>query len=273
MEEDRDRISSLPLELKVEIFSRIPLNHLISLKRVSKRWHEEINSHEFTKLHLHHQSLIPSSNGAPHLLLVGHRSSSASFFSFAFSSASNRLVLKKTTLSSPPHFKTTPHEFVGSCNGLLCFQEKYLGFFWVFNPATGADRVIPPPIQCSHNAGFGYDCRSDDYKVLSIAPYKGAHIHSMKKGSWKPVFSIDMLRRFICSMQPCMVIVHNMLYWVTSNEEDNSTIVSSFNLSTEEYDELAPPDEMLNPTDVELVVLNGSLLIINITIMLSLIHI
>ena len=71
---------------------------------------------------------------------------------------------------------------VASCNGLLCFSDKSLNIIYMWNPATSDTPKSLPlhPFQDPHSlqvdtVGFGFDRRSNDFKVLTISHVRSSH--------------------------------------------------------------------------------------------------
>uniref|UniRef100_A0A2N9GW05 F-box domain-containing protein n=1 Tax=Fagus sylvatica TaxID=28930 RepID=A0A2N9GW05_FAGSY len=67
---------------------------------------------------------------------------------------------------------------VGSVNGLVCLHDTYWHHVLIWNPATGETKVLPgnrldyiPMDYCfgSTDVGFGFDAKTNDYKVIIVA--------------------------------------------------------------------------------------------------------
>lgn len=67
---------------------------------------------------------------------------------------------------------------VGSCNGILCLANDnwcYPSHFYFWNPSTRKSVKLQMPIHTfktfstyDHTHGFGFDCVTNDYKVVRI---------------------------------------------------------------------------------------------------------
>jgi F-box interacting protein len=107
---------------------------------------------------------------------------------------------------------------VASCNGLLCFSDHILNIIYLWNPAT-SDTPKSLPLHPRHpfhlfqnphglqldTVGFGFDRRSNDFKVLSISHVRDyddstcyfndtAHfqpkVYSLSTGTWRQLLDL-----------------------------------------------------------------------------------
>ncbi|KAL2935829.1 hypothetical protein RDABS01_018947 [Bienertia sinuspersici] len=144
-------------------------------------------------------------------------------------------------------------KLVGSCNGLLCVGSgRYLNRYFIFNPVNaGSFRIVPfahnilsyssyIPAHLSIVSGFGYDEKSDDYKIVYVwenpfCPYTfNGLIYSLKSGSsWKPLNNLPN-----GEVTDCFGVLNNCLHFV----EKNNNVVFSFDLHTECWNEVHLPD-------------------------------
>ncbi|XP_056694753.1 F-box protein At3g07870-like [Spinacia oleracea] len=256
----------LPLELESNILERIPVEPLLCLNCVCKRWRDEIKSPYFIKSHTG-QFQIHNANSTSFILF-----SRSHLYSTNFHNNSTTLKLKKLVRNFIPSYFT----MVGSCNGLLCFKRVDLNNIrlLVCNPITGTtlNNVIVP--NCGnyswhHMIGFGYNCMSDDYKIFYSFPLGDGHVvsegiqpakswvYSFKKNSWKriqpPPHSYNLSLRMVTS--------NNVLYWIGVKPNTYDNCIFGFDLETEEYHEIIMPDFCLSP--YELVNLRGCLHFVN----------
>lgn len=153
-------MGTIPLDiLSNGILPRLPAKSLMRFKCVSKTWLALIPSHEFIQRQLSY-ALTSSTNDL--FILTGNDSCLYSC----------SLDLPEAPAVKLPSFGIEP-SVVGSCNGLLCIQIYRPYCLVLLNPSTGSYRKIPsllPPRRCSAlSFGFGYDSRTDDYKVVRLA--------------------------------------------------------------------------------------------------------
>lgn len=162
--------------------------------------------------------------------------------------------------------------FLGSCNGLLCLTKGimsgyYLGIWdsidiFLFNPSTREYRNLPTHYYFDASGGhyktvfgFGYDCVSDDYKVVHIFQcmdddrHDGFAICSLKSNSWRRIMNFPY---YVCCNAK-NVFINGALHWVVTLERQTEGFVISdfnvdarivsFDLATEEY-RLVPQPEI-----------------------------
>ncbi|KAK7347490.1 hypothetical protein VNO80_22021 [Phaseolus coccineus] len=167
---------NLPEELIMEILSWLSVKSLMRFRCVSKTWNSLIFHPYVVKSHLGRSSR----NTRVVLKLKDLNDEACTLLSFC---SIPRLI--QNPASSFDDSRQHPVKFfIGSCNGLLCLHdslsidecEEHWVHFW--NPAT---RILSEPSPClrlhSHvyrtksccmKFGFGYDDRSDTYKVVAI---------------------------------------------------------------------------------------------------------
>ncbi|OMO85476.1 hypothetical protein COLO4_21605 [Corchorus olitorius] len=137
----------VPLEITEEILSRLPMKSLSRFRCVSKQW----------LLHINQRSTKTLVN------IVNNQLCSVDLKTLDIT---NHDCLSTTQLPDI--------ELVGECDGLFCLHSRKTDTTILWNMSTGECRTLPPvpPYYCYnyelHMVGFGYDPRSDDYKVLRI---------------------------------------------------------------------------------------------------------
>ncbi|KAL3629189.1 hypothetical protein CASFOL_026411 [Castilleja foliolosa] len=138
--------------------------------------------------------------------------SDVNYFSTLYTDNNGRSfsVKKNYCFTNHLHKHSYPSSIVGSCNGILCLVDNYeKGNTVLWNPATDELKSLPPSsIECPPDAaytkfttrGFGFDARSEDYKVLRHVTnglvydddsYKAtivqSELYSLKNDSWRPL--------------------------------------------------------------------------------------
>ncbi|XP_026409943.1 F-box/kelch-repeat protein At3g06240-like [Papaver somniferum] len=106
-------------------------------------------------------------------------------------------------------------EVVGSCNGLICILINY-SFLYIWNPATNEYKILPETPDMNYywketlgTYGFGYDCNTDDYKVVKF---------------W--------------------VLFNGALHWLVARHDDeDSNLLISFEINSKKFNELQLPKE------------------------------
>ncbi|XP_074314375.1 F-box protein CPR1-like [Silene latifolia] len=148
---------------------------------------------------------------------------------------------------------------ITSCNGLLCIFDSMLNSILLGNPSTLSYQMLPGPKSFdiykdwpkvrARYLGFGYDDKSDDYKVVRIVTFMQRYAHStfmvysLKSASWKQIEGLPSNYHFIrnnnsynnrCDFNTC---VNNSLHWIVVEKNPNqSTLIKTilkFDLTSE----------------------------------------
>jgi F-box interacting protein len=151
---------------------------------------------------------------------------------------------------------------VGSVNGLVCLHDTYWHHVLIWNPATGETKVLPgnrldyiPMDYCfgSTNVGFGFDAKTNDYKVIIVAttihevhhPYLQlpltswcqGEVYSLNSNSWR---RIDRICADIHTDENCRTYTNGMFSWYGSC--DKGYCLWSFDISNEVFLTTPLPD-------------------------------
>ncbi|CAF2187172.1 hypothetical protein BRARA_G02576 [Brassica rapa] len=170
---NKRRTYVVPLDLQIEILSRLPSKSVVRFMLVSKSWQEIISSKSFIRLRSLTQPLR-------FLLALHDRDNqtgrlSCSFFSSSSLSSSSPLI--STTFLSritfPLRRASYPSYYV---NGLINVGEI------ICNPCTGKTISLPKLVKTTATSKprlarrfFGYDPVNNQYKVLCITPDLAGH--------------------------------------------------------------------------------------------------
>ncbi|XP_059440359.1 F-box/kelch-repeat protein At3g23880-like [Corylus avellana] len=172
--------SYLPEEVVVNILGSLPPKSLFRFRCVCKTWRTLVGNPDFFTPNSINQSILPDPNCAAAPLLLFEPRSRFSKFNYKnifYFLSGDTLERHSLELSTNQAFK-----IVASCNGLICLHEHYEKIY-LWNPATSeAIKPLPrlPPWQYETGArmkfcailitvGFGFDRRSNDFKVLRIS--------------------------------------------------------------------------------------------------------
>ncbi|KAJ0256170.1 F-box domain-containing protein [Hirschfeldia incana] len=170
---NKRRTYVVPLDLQIEILSRLPFKSVVRFMLVSKSWQEIILSKSFIRLRSLTQPL--------RFLLALHDKDdqtgriSCSFFSTSSLSLSSPSI--STTFLSRITFPLRSDSYPGCyVNGLINMDEI------ICNPCTGKTTFLPKLVKTTAASRatptsrfFGYDPVSDQYKVLCIIPNLAGH--------------------------------------------------------------------------------------------------
>ncbi|XP_010548783.1 PREDICTED: F-box/kelch-repeat protein At3g06240-like [Tarenaya hassleriana] len=141
---------------------------------------------------------------------------------------------------------------VGSCNGLLC-TTNVAGDVFLFNLTTGESKRIPGVLDlltlgservrvCGF--GFGFHAITDDYRLVALVmgDVLNASVYSLKTDSWKRVGD----SRYEYDDDDTSydgLLVNGAIHWVARHREDGRRVVVAFDLTTEQFFDMAFPDE------------------------------
>ncbi|KAL2936775.1 F-box protein CPR1 [Bienertia sinuspersici] len=247
-------MGSLPIDVISDILARLPVKYLLRSKSVCKSWFTLITSKHFINFHLRLNTLSSSDK----LLLFS--SSDHSLYSVTFDSLESPPTKLSYFSDNGPSFSG----FGGSCNGLLlCFSndnnnnDASNNDVYLVNPSTFQYRKIPklkvPKSHVCVNYGFGYDHKTDDYKVIRIVilvygcedgPVFNARevmVYSLKANSWRFIEEKISDYATLASRNGALVNNHllHWMFWCISKKEHR---ISSFNLCNEQWSEIPMPD-------------------------------
>uniref|UniRef100_A0A7N0TQ79 F-box domain-containing protein n=1 Tax=Kalanchoe fedtschenkoi TaxID=63787 RepID=A0A7N0TQ79_KALFE len=193
---------SLPDDIIFDILSRLPVRSATRFESVCKCWHSLIRSRIFIEMHLRsglqtidRLQLWFSVHPCGFLFRYRNIVRSLNFVTqknvvwLAPSSSPN---LYSLFLPPPYSCRSVYNFFMGSCNGLLCFNLQGRSMLnlqpFMWNPATGAFRFMSEddvsavdvcdktPLKLKGSCfifcyGFGYDSSIDDYKIVRLVQY------------------------------------------------------------------------------------------------------
>ncbi|XP_039156295.1 F-box/kelch-repeat protein At3g23880-like [Eucalyptus grandis] len=158
-------------DILIEILLRLPAKSLMRFKCVGKRWRSLISNPGFAKSHLQRlmaRDLIPSQRI---FKTSPFESIDYELHDGGIGGDDDLAVVKVHELRiGDPYWEP---ELVGSCHGLVCLLVP--GRFFLYNPTTKESRNFPCSDLVQQDAlvnGFGYDPRSDDYKIVQAGGLK-----------------------------------------------------------------------------------------------------
>ncbi|KAK9016734.1 hypothetical protein V6N11_079228 [Hibiscus sabdariffa] len=153
---------------------------------------------------------------------------------------------------------------VGSCNGLICVQLFYYGeydlSFLLWNPSI-QKYISLPQMKFSKivflNVGFGFDSRTNDYKLLTFGVDKyGSRIEpslfSLNGNCWKSVTAVYPSYGFVPQMS--LPFVNGTVHWLGYQEKNDggySRAILGFDLCAEEFFEIKLPESLFGLSHVD----------------------
>ncbi|XP_050210881.1 F-box/kelch-repeat protein At3g06240-like [Mercurialis annua] len=162
----------IPQEVLTEIFLRLPVRSILRCRCVCKLWYSLISNPNF--IFLHSKQITYSKNNNTGYLLMRHYSRTNKKESFTLHLDDDDLFSHEyQNLDFPLRSSWDYFEIVGSCNGILCLTDNHshmLKRIVLWNPSIGLSVTLP--LQriryrvLNVVLGFGYDSRTNDYKVV-----------------------------------------------------------------------------------------------------------
>ncbi|XP_058213105.1 F-box protein At3g07870-like [Rhododendron vialii] len=170
-------IFHLPIDITLEILSRLPVKSLLRFKSVCKNWNALIKSPDFISKHLRTHPTLGST-----FPLVTTRNRETQ--NYAISLVNVGFGNGPIDLDFP-FLKSRYLSIAGICNGLVCINLSYFGYpIVICNPVTKQLREIPNSAWNWLNEsfdgkfyvqresfGFGFHPSANDYKLIRILFY------------------------------------------------------------------------------------------------------
>ncbi|KAF7145154.1 hypothetical protein RHSIM_Rhsim04G0208900 [Rhododendron simsii] len=163
----------LPEDILLDIFSRLPVNHVLRLRSLSHHLRRSLSTPHFARLHLRHQLR------RRRLAIFESREPPSSV---AFRCVHTEAHSDQPVISWGDSFKYSyPNARIwNSCDGLILFSISDKSFF-AFNPSTRDRQLLRhiPPLCRSEDRkyslllGLGFDALVDEYKVAGAVVYWG----------------------------------------------------------------------------------------------------
>ncbi|XP_030963245.1 F-box/kelch-repeat protein At3g23880-like isoform X3 [Quercus lobata] len=180
----------LPEEVVLQILCRLPVKSLIRFRCVSKLWNSLITTSAFIDSHLTQSLSLPSNSNK----LIVSRGDFRAIDIYEFIHDDNNVSDSSFHQFQNVEFplSLSYYRLIGSVNGLFCLCEKERIILW--NPCIRKFITLPKTNRAVIN-GFGFDARTNDYKVVSIAPKPRplVEVYSLKEGAWRKTSAGDSL--------------------------------------------------------------------------------
>ncbi|XP_058739443.1 F-box protein CPR1-like [Vicia villosa] len=264
------KIEHLPQELLSNILSRIPAKKLLKCKCVCKSWFDLI-THPFfiNNYYVFYDNLIYSQNQEEKLLVI-HRPFISGVETFISLLSWNFNDLKKhvsSSLVNLPDEYISDHkywtEIMGPCNGIY-FLEGHPNF--MMNLSLRQFKALPEShvtdsygtYSLTEFAGFGFDPKNNDYKVVFLKDVwlrktderqKGcwnAELYSLNSNSWRKLDAKDLPLPIEISSSCSQVYTYmnNCCHWwgyVDKYGSGIEDVVLAFNMVDESFRKIKVP--------------------------------
>jgi F-box interacting protein len=284
-------MSDLPIEIVVDILSRLPVKSLIRFRCVSKTWRSLISTPNFITTHLnrslsnsqHTPCLLVSHFGnkttlsdAIHTLLLYRNQDDVEQKGDFFANPSDRIELHE-----PSNYGYYILGLVGSSNGLLCLANmaftKEGRFCVLWNPSIQKVILLPKPNLGFHDwfdqfVGFGYDPMTDDFKLVRLAYHRRTddlgykifpplvEIYTLRTGIWRVITAPDP--PYVIQRRSSSAFVSGALHWPAHTPQGVfRNVIMWFNVKDEAFGEVGMPKSLEGRKDLNFTVglVNGLL--------------
>ena len=253
---------NIPEELIIEIMSWLPPASLVQFKCVGKYWYALVNhllnDPSFVAKHL--QNLNDNNNifSSPSIAVsclhiyetpVYNYKELFDLISLSTPTTENDAissVVEDLNLPIIPGEKDMSCLTATHCNGVVCIADYYHNII-LTNPAIKSSRILPKPNLVERfvlqGVGFGYDSKSNDYKVVRFGRdqslYPKSEVYSLKSDSWKNI-GFDSGKEYFPSLN-IEVYFNGAFYWLMSGPR---FMVKSFDMSNEVFSSVPLPDSL-----------------------------
>ncbi|MFQ6633820.1 hypothetical protein Gotur_011529 [Gossypium turneri] len=244
-------MEKLPQEIILGILSRLPPTSLLQSMLVCRAWRRLIRDPLLVATHFSHMA---DKDGPSFIFQSNRPSSSYQLFFIDFSDfhSQGKVMFKKL-----PDLMSI--YLVDSCNGLLCMRDAR--WIYICNPFTRVYLQLPKlvnyPAQVGHIA-FGFHQTTKQYKVIQVVYLRQlvllggridvatstlvqsqVHVLTIGDPSWRHIGTLpyDLTRPMP------KALVNGRLHWLSRpNNDTTASILISFDLETEQFQEVAKPD-------------------------------
>ncbi|KAH6796412.1 hypothetical protein C2S51_037398 [Perilla frutescens var. frutescens] len=248
----QDLLASLPPEVTIDIFSKLPIRSIIRCKCVCKSWLELLKTREFVNSHL--------SKSVPGLALFQrlsyHSPSPSKPYKFLeFVENSMHLLFSL----SFPHRHVHIHSSVNGLLFLLTLNLKRTRDLFICNPITRDYIELPclrnypsskrNTLHQSDTFGFGVSKKSGQYKVVRlfcdyifdgscnlVDTERKCEVYTLGTRSWRSIEPGVLLR-----YNTSVTFLNGNLHWWGHVLHDNSMWISCFDLETELFTIFSAP--------------------------------
>nr|XP_043619605.1 F-box/kelch-repeat protein At3g06240-like [Erigeron canadensis] len=255
-------MENLPCDLLTEIFVRLRAKQVGRMRCVSKPLYALLSQPDFIKTHLNHST---RHNHFNEIVLVFDRRYTDRPFTTHPLKSPNIQVNDFIKLPANFPFPADPYTLHRSCvlgavNGLICIYTAVHGdgVIHVWNPSLSAIMMstpLKPPMECPKLCRFGYDPKTDDYKVVGLS-YHGWLMHivwvySLRKNSWKSFYEklpVNQIDFDISTLNEVCVNDHDghvhWLYSYVGDQRYRFLGIMAFDLGAETFSQISLPDSV-----------------------------
>ncbi|RDY03407.1 F-box protein CPR30, partial [Mucuna pruriens] len=253
----------LPRELVSNILSRLPAKDLLNCKRVCKSWFDLLTDPQFvTNYYVVHNNLQSQEK---HLLVIrrpflSNLQTSISVLSWNVNDPKKHV---SSDVLNPPSEYNSEHkywaEILGPCNGIYFLEGNPNA---MINPSLRQFKALPEShlsgthgtYSLSDYAGFGFDSKTNDYKVVVIRDlwlkktderqpgHWTAELYSLNSNSWRKFDAALPLPIDIWGSSRVYTYANNCCHWWGFVEESGrEDVVLAFDMVNESFRKIKVP--------------------------------
>ncbi|XP_059639620.1 F-box/kelch-repeat protein At3g23880-like [Cornus florida] len=293
----------LPEELITEILTRLPVKILVQMRCVCKSWCSLITSCYFINSKLNQTIHFNKFNNARTLVIAHYiNGEEKGEGRVSINLYDERVGTCPIEIDSPIPNCGSDFRIYGSCNGLVCLTDNafdHVNSLILWNPSIRKSVRLPKPsigidshtdtyskvASADSSApnqvviGYGFDSKSNDYKVVRIArlhnfPDPEVGLYSLNKGCWRRICVVGPHHRIGCNPLASQAFVNGVVHWVGRNVDSASDIsILSFDMSSEVFCEMklpgSPADDGWLVTNIVVSVLGESLCVVHFDSLVS----
>ncbi|XP_050234670.1 F-box protein CPR1-like [Mercurialis annua] len=247
-------MSELSFDILCDVLKLLPVKSLLRFRCLSKELCSLIDSPDFINLHLS-QSNHTNTNRSlvafqPHIW--PNMSTYMIDLDFLDYQRMECDLFSENSIITYYYDHSKNLAIFGSCNGLIALYHPNQGML-LWNPSTKKQRKLPD-FWVGHEVcdpdyildGFGYDCISDDYKVVRIRiGHKRSRVmvYSVKRNSCRVIEEFPYNFIHSGSKRRCGTLVGSCLHWIVSKSGYSADPrIVAFNLEDERYQTVPIPD-------------------------------
>ncbi|XP_065872523.1 F-box/kelch-repeat protein At3g06240-like isoform X2 [Euphorbia lathyris] len=233
---------ALPDEVVVEtILWRLPIKSIMQCRCVCKSWYSLITSPKFISSHLH-KTLTKNSQSFLYERDILDKTGSYLLHFY------NEDYFRSMLFRLPCNPKCWIN-IIGSVNGLICFciyewSGSLVVNFVLCNPSIGHFLSVPPSFSSLRGwnvKGFGFDERTQDYKILFISSCWYGFIYSLNSNCWSRIVSVPKNWDKQCNT---IVFVNGRFHWFACGHDGNIRLnmIMVFDVKGEAFDHIPLPE-------------------------------
>ncbi|XP_059639621.1 F-box/kelch-repeat protein At3g23880-like [Cornus florida] len=252
----------LPKELIAEILTRLPVKALLKFRCVCKSWGSLISSPKFITSKLNQTiHLNKINNTDTHIIgryINANEEGGGEEGRYSVIIYDGSCFIE---LENPILYCASQLHIFGSCNGLVCLSDNIFDYVFkkvnnliLWNPSIRKSMRLPMSSIGidSHGLrevvdGYGFDSKTNDYKVVRIAyindfPDAEVELYSLNRGCWRRIYVVGPHHRFTFAPLPSQVFVNGIVHWVGGDlDADYDISILTFDMSSEVFCKMMPP--------------------------------